>query len=81
MKVRIDELKPGDIVRVGVITQNGYDTATVKKVTDSEITFFRPYVHTSDFIIGNRVICYIGIEEFSVNLGGSFTYELVKRHN
>lgn len=58
------QLKLGDVVR----TMDGaFGTATVKQVTEDRVHFFRPYVQTADFAYTGGVICYVGIEEWSVD--------------
>jgi hypothetical protein len=69
------ELQLGDTVRNGLVSVCAFDVMVVKKITPTEVTFFRPYVQTADFSCagknGSQVICYIGIEEFSVSLNYS----------
>lgn len=60
----VNELQTGDTVRFDGI--DGFQTAIVKQVTDKEVTFFRPYGTTADFEYTGGVICYVGVEEFSV---------------
>lgn len=69
-------LRLGDIVR---LSDSPYGFATVKKVGDFEITFFRPYVTTADFSYSGGVMCYIGIEEFKASVNG--TYDVVQCGN
>ena len=73
---RIDgkHLQLGDVVR---LYDDAYADATVKNVTNAVVTLFRPYVVTADFSYSGGVICYVGIEEFSVSRTGGFT--LVRR--
>ena len=72
--LEMKELQLADVVRNGLINVFAFDVMTVKKITLTEVTFFRPYVQTADFSFvdksgnGSQVICYIGIEEFSVPL-------------
>jgi hypothetical protein len=47
-------------------SQGPWTTSIVKKVTDTEVTLFRPYGTTADFSYTGGVICYVGIEEFSI---------------
>ncbi len=64
-KKRIEQLQLTDKVKLG---DGPYMTATVKQIRDDgTVTFFRPYVHTSNFSYTGGVICTIGIEEFSTN--------------
>lgn len=44
--------------------------SVVKNVTDYEVTLFRPYPETADFSYSGGVICYVGIEEFSIPRNG-----------
>jgi len=48
-----------------VIKENLYGICTVKQIRDGQISFFRPYTHTSDFSSTAGVICYVGVEEWS----------------
>ena len=41
--------------------------STVQQIKDGIITMFRPYTHTSDFSYTGGVICYVGIEEFTIS--------------
>lgn len=59
-EVRLCDLELGDVVE---LFEGPYGHATVKKITDDQVTFFRPYVHHDDFSYTGGVICYIGIEE------------------
>lgn len=58
------ELRLADVVLLERL--NAYHTATVKQIKDGQITFFRPYVQTADFSCTSGVICYIGIEEWTI---------------
>jgi hypothetical protein len=74
--VKYSELQLADVV---ILSNVIYGTATVKQIKDGSITFFRPYVHTEDFSYGGGVICYIGIEEFTVCADSSSEVELLER--
>ena len=67
-KVRVspETIRLGDIVRA--IDGHGYVTSTVKQINPERrlVTLFRPYVATSNFTYTAGVICYIGIEEYSI---------------
>jgi len=76
-KLTAKELKLADTVRLTCV--GGYNTATVKNVTAEHVTLFRPYVETADFSYTGGVICYIGIEEFSIPRNDSFEYEVIDR--
>lgn len=74
-----DELKLADVVvmdRIGV-----WDTATVKQIVGKEITFFRPYVITSEFAYTGGVICYIGIEEVKITPRDGDLFEVLERRD
>lgn len=60
----------GDIVRLKFEDNhcNPYADCTVKEIhDDGQVTLFRPYTATSDFSTSSGVICYVGIEEFTVS--------------
>jgi len=48
---------------------------TVKQIKDNKLTFFRSYVHTADFSCTGGVICYVGIEEWTLDNIDTDTYE------
>jgi hypothetical protein len=73
-KIAGHKLCLGDVVS---LSDSPYSTATVKKVGDTYITFFRPYVSTADFSYAGGVICYIGLEEFDAS--NAQTYDLIER--
>jgi hypothetical protein len=52
---------------------------TVKQVTDKEVTLFRPYTHTADFSSTGGVICYVGIEEWKVEIRDDVSWQLITR--
>lgn len=70
------QLRLADRVR---LSDGPYGDATVSKVTETETTFFRPYVHTADFSYTGGVICYVGIEEFSRPRSENATYFVYER--
>jgi len=63
MKVKGTELRLADVVNT---EGDKYNSATIKQITKDSITLFRPYVATADFSYTGGVICYIGIEEYTV---------------
>lgn len=77
-EVPTSELRVGDTVLLDM-SEPYYTCQTVKRVTEREVWFFRPYVHTSGFVTTDGVICYIGIEEYAVDRQSPFTYALVRR--
>lgn len=66
--VNTEDLQLGDTVRqTGDSFGGPFTTCVITQVTDDAVTLFRPYATTADFsYVGNRVIPYIGIEEYSV---------------
>jgi hypothetical protein len=59
-----NELKLADTVILDGLAP--WRSAIVKKITESEVHLFRPYGTTADFSYTGGVICYVGIEEFSI---------------
>lgn len=55
-----------------------WNVALVKNITEKEVTFFRPYGHADDFSYIGGVICYIGLEEFSIPRNANI-YEVLNR--
>ena len=52
----------------------------VKQIKDGNITLFRPYPHTADFSCTSGVICYTGVEEWTVRIDDTRNqWELVSR--
>ncbi len=77
---KASELRLADIVMLNckdgfgkgaIEIPQAYTCATVIRVTDTEVTFFRPYVQTADFSYTGGVIPYIGIERFSISRDSS----------
>jgi hypothetical protein len=57
------ELKLGDVIKLNC---QGYNTATVVKVTDTKVTITRPFIHTGDFEYTGGVLYYTGLETFEI---------------
>lgn len=76
MKAKASELKLGDTVklRTGI-----WNSAIVRQIKDGMVTFWRPYGTTADFSYTSGVICYTGVEEFSVPQDSTVEYEVVER--
>lgn len=75
------ELKLADVV---ILNQHAYSYATVKQITKRgtdlvNITLFRPYTQTADFSYTGGVICYIGIEEFTITVPDYEKFIVVER--
>jgi len=63
-------LRLGDRVRIGS-QDDPFNTAIVKKVTETEALLYRPYGHSEDFSYSGGVICYVGIEEITIPRNGN----------
>lgn len=70
------ELKLGDVIQV---LDGPFGTAIVSKVERDEIKLYRPYGTNADFSCTSGVICYVGIEEFSVPRSQTKTYFVYDR--
>lgn len=65
--INTDQLKLGDTVEQIPLGSRAWGACIVKKITDDEVTLFRPYGTTADFSYTSGVICYVGIEEYNVH--------------
>ncbi len=52
---------------------------TVKQVKDGTVTMFRPYTHTADFSSTGGVICYVGVEEYQMEVDTDRQWILISR--
>jgi hypothetical protein len=77
--IKVTEMQLGDVVRPDSPANSKFADATVKNITADAVHLFRPYVQTADFSYTGGVICYIGIEEYSVHLSSPNTFLLVQR--
>lgn len=77
-RIPATELKLADVVQLDGFF-GGWGTAIVKQIKDGLITFWRPYGHSGEFEYSGGVICYIGLEEFSVFVDSNRTYNVVER--
>jgi hypothetical protein len=77
-EVPISELQLGDVVSVFT---GPWGTATVSRIDDGNVYFYRPYGHASLScrFAGNRLICYTGLEEFSRSITDTGTVYLYQR--
>lgn len=60
-EILVKDLQLGDVVRS---FDGPYSAATVKKIEETQVILFRPYVQTADFSYTGGVLCYIGVEEY-----------------
>lgn len=56
-----------------------WHNAIVKQIDANNVTLFRPYGTTADFSYTGGVICYIGIEEYTIPLSSDADYTLLNR--
>lgn len=56
-----------------------WNRAIVKQITPTDVVLFRPYGTTADFSYTGGVICYVGIEQYTIPLSGDAQYELLDR--
>lgn len=62
--IKQSELQVRDVVK---LSESPFSYAVVTCVTDDTVELFRPYATTDEILMaGNRVIPYIGIEQFSI---------------
>lgn len=73
---KVSELKLADTVRVSV---TDWGTAIVQNITATDVVFFRPYGVTANFSYTGGVICYVGIETYSVPLSSDMEFEILTR--
>lgn len=64
--IRAIDMQLADTIQP-IENSDGFTTCTVKQVTETQVTLFRPYVHTADFSYTGGVICYIGFEEYCIS--------------
>jgi hypothetical protein len=67
------ELKVGDVID---LYDGPFSTAIVKMIGNNLVHFYRPYGTHADFTCTSGVICYMGLEEFTVMRDGTSTYKL-----
>ena len=68
-QVKARDLHLADIIRVPSSSAEidmPWNTAIVREVTATEVKLFRPYGTTANFSYSGGVICYVGIENYSI---------------
>jgi len=72
LTVEVWQLRVGDIV---LLSSGEYMHATVyQELENGDVKVWRPYVHTGDVLYsGNRVIPYVGIEDFTLTATSTVT--------
>ncbi len=58
---------------------SAWSVAIVKQITPTQVVLFRPYGTTADFSYTGGVICYVGIEEYTIPLSSDWDYQLLER--
>lgn len=76
-KVKVRDMKLADTVRYTSFCE--WNVAIVKQITATDVVLFRPYGTCADFSYTGGVICYVGIEEYTVPLSSEYDYELLNR--
>lgn len=80
--VKTNELQLGDRI-MRFLDSNEPDleggVTTVKQIADGNVSMFRPYTHTADFSSTGGVICYVGIEEYNVEVDRDIQWLLIQR--
>ncbi len=79
-KITPKQMQLGDTVRYQPFG-SAWNVAIVKQITDKDVTLFRPYGTTADFSYTGGVICYVGMEQYTVPLCSSAEYELLGRRD
>jgi hypothetical protein len=83
--IKAAELQLGDVVTPTYRQISPWDACIVEKVTPTQVTLFRPYGTCSDFSCSggepdsHSVICYTGIEEYTVFRDSSTEFYLWER--
>jgi hypothetical protein len=78
IKLKANELKLADTIRLSANYEYPFDHATVIKIEEKEITVIRPYIQTADFSYTGGVIPYIGFEQFKIP-NDNFPYLVLNR--
>lgn len=65
-KIKAKDLKLADVIKCIRSEDSPFSTAIVTKVDDKQVTLFRPYGTCEDFSCTSGVICYTGVETYSI---------------
>lgn len=76
--IKAREMLLADTVQM-VAPDGPWRSCIVQQITDTHVVLFRPYGATTDFSYAGGVICYIGIETYTVALDSTLEYELLQR--
>lgn len=77
-KISPRDMQLGDTVRY-LPFGSAWNVAIVKQITATDVVLFRPYGTTADFSYTGGVICYVGMEQYTVPLSSDMEYELLGR--
>lgn len=76
------DMQLGDVVCMvlqGNEKQIPWQYSIVKQIKDGQVTLFRPYGVHADFSCTSGVICYVGIEQYSIPVDYHTQYLLFER--
>jgi hypothetical protein len=76
-KIKARDMKLADYVSLHATGL--FDTAIVSNITESDVHLFRPYGTNADFSYTGGVICYVGIEQYSIPRDSQVEYVLLRR--
>lgn len=71
------EMQLGD--RIQCYEDPCFSTGIIKSIDSHYVHIFRPYGTTAEFSYSGGVICYIGIEEYSLSRTSQLKYRLLSR--
>jgi hypothetical protein len=79
VKMKTFELQLADVVDIGSMGSDGWNTAIVKQIEGDNVTLFRPYGTNADFSYTGGVLCYVGIEQYVVPRSSSMEFFVHRR--
>lgn len=74
VKMKARDLQLGDVIDIGSMGSAGWTTAIVKQIEGGNVHLFRPYGTTADFSYTGGVICYVGMEQYTVPLSSDMEF-------
>lgn len=78
-KVKPSEMQVGDVVNSA---DTPWSTAIVQQIHDGQVHLYRPYAGNHGCIYSNNsIICYMGVEEYSIPIDYSGKYDLLERRD
>lgn len=64
--IKARDLQLGDVLNIGSLGTAAWHTAIVNRIEGENIHLFRPYGTHADFSYTGGVICYVGIEQYTI---------------